>query len=112
MRVMIRFTALLVAVLFAGETPVVIAHGGHDHTVMGTVSSVHENHLEVKDRQGKTVTVTLNEKTRILQGNVKATKTDIKEGDRIVVTYRSNDKNKILVGTLVRLAAKAAAKTK
>lgn len=107
-----RRVVTLTLCLVLGLGPVVIAHGGHDHTVMGTVSSVHENHLEVKDRQGKTVTVTLNEKTRILQGKVRATKADIKEGDRIVVTYRSNDKNKILVGTMVRLAAKAAAKTK
>lgn len=89
--------------------PVVAAHEGHDHKVMGTVSMIHENHLEVKDKDGKTVTVTLNEKTKILRGKQKATKAEIKEGERIVVTYVS--KEKTFVAREVRLGAKAATGT-
>ena len=47
------------------------AHEGHTHKVMGTVSMVHENHLMVQTKDGKTVTITLNEKTSILRGKQK-----------------------------------------
>lgn len=90
--------------------PVVLAHEGHDHKVMGTVSMIHENHLEVKDKDGKTVTVTLNEKTKILRGKQKATKAAIKEGERIVVTYVSQEK--AFVAKEVRLGGKATTETK
>jgi hypothetical protein len=34
---------------------------------MGTVSAIHENHLEVKTTDGKTVAFTLSEKTKLLK---------------------------------------------
>ena len=40
-------------------------HEGHVHKVLGTVFMRHENHLEVKATDGKTSTITLNEKTKI-----------------------------------------------
>src|SRR5262245_31646167 len=64
----------------------VYANEGHAHKVMGTVSMHHENHLEVKATDGKAVTITLNEKTKILRGKAKATADDIKLGDRVVIT--------------------------
>ena len=61
------------------------AHEGHTHKVMGTVSMVHENHLMVQTKDGKTVTITLNEKTSILRGKQKAAVTDLQTGSRVVV---------------------------
>lgn len=63
-----------------------LAHEGHEHRVMGTVSAIHENHLEVKATDGKTVAFTLSEKTKFLMGKTKATVKDLKVGDRVVVT--------------------------
>jgi Cu/Ag efflux protein CusF len=80
------------------------AHEGHDHKVMGTVSAIQENQLEVKGTDGKSVTVTLNDKTKILRGKEKATKAEIQTGERIVVVYFSKDKANI--AREVRLAPK------
>jgi hypothetical protein len=61
------------------------AHEGHAHKVMGTVTMRHDNHLEVKTKDGKTVTITLNEKTSIVRGKQKLDLTALKEGERVVV---------------------------
>jgi hypothetical protein len=84
---MIRLAALLVAAFLA--VPVAaLAHPGHTHKVMGVVSMVHENHLEVTDAKGKTTTFTLAEKTRIRRAKAIVKTSDIKVGDRVVVTTR------------------------
>jgi hypothetical protein len=98
---------LIIAIAVAGLAPLVLAHEGHDHRVMGTVARIQETQLEVKDKDGKIVTVTLNDSTKILRGKQKAGKADIKEGERVVVTYVTN-KDKISVAKEVRLAQASA----
>jgi hypothetical protein len=61
------------------------AHEGHAHKVMGTITMRHDNHLEVKTKDGKTVTITLNEKTSILRGKEKSDLDALKPGERVVV---------------------------
>jgi translation initiation factor IF-1 len=82
--------------LFAGVllTPLLVfAHPGHTHKTMGVVSMIHENHLEVKDAQGKASTFTLDAKTRIRRGKSILKAADIKTGDRVVVvTTETKDK--------------------
>ena len=88
----------------------VLAHEGHVHKIMGTVSMHHENHLEVKATDGKTSTITLNEKPKIVQGTAKATPEDIKAGDRVVVSAtetKGQDGKLVLVASEVRLGAAA-----
>src|SRR5687767_14588707 len=83
------------------------AHEGHVHKVMGTVATRHENHLEVKATNGKTSTITLNEKTTILRGTVKVKMADIMNGERIVVAAtetKGKDGKTTLVATQVTLA--------
>lgn len=71
-----------------------LAHPGHAHKTMGVVSTIHENHLEVKDTQGKATTFTLDAKTRIRRGKTILKAADIKIGDRVVVlTSESKDKD-------------------
>jgi hypothetical protein len=61
---------------------------------MGVVTTVHENHLEVKDTAGKAVTFTLDAKTRIRRGKTILKAADLKVGDRVVVlTNESKDKD-------------------
>ena len=48
--------------------PLVSAHEGHDHKIMGTLAAVHETSVDVKATDGKQSTITLNEKTKILRG--------------------------------------------
>ena len=62
----------------------VLAHEGHAHKVMGTVSSIDGAHLMVKTTDGKTVMVMLDAKTRITQGKAKVAACALKVGDRVV----------------------------
>jgi hypothetical protein len=62
------------------------AHEGHAHKIMGTVSAVRENRLEVKGTDGKISTVTLADKTAILRGSTALKPGDLHAGDRVVVT--------------------------
>ena len=78
----------LLSVLAALALPVwSAAHPGHTHKVMGVVSMIHENHLEVKDAKGKASTFTLDEKTRVRRGKTILKTADIKVGDRAIVVY-------------------------
>jgi hypothetical protein len=75
---------------------------------MGTVTMRHENHVEAKGADGKTSTVTLNEKTKILRGTAKVTAEEIKPGERVVVTAtqtKDTDGKVSMVATEVRLGA-------
>jgi hypothetical protein len=61
------------------------AHEGHAHKVMGTITMRHDNRLEVRTKDGKTVTITLNEKTSVVRGKQKADLDALKPGERVVV---------------------------
>ena len=82
-----------------------MAHTGHVHKVMGTVSAVSSTQLEVKTTDGKTAVVVLNEKTVYEQGTAKTGLTALKVGDRVVVegTQATGAKNvtaqKVRIGT-------------
>jgi hypothetical protein len=101
--------ALVAALAIPGSAT---AHPGHPHKVMGTVTTLHDNHLEVKATDGKTWAITLNDKTRILRGKTQATTDTIKAGERVVVTAietKGKDGKATMVATEVRLAAANAA---
>jgi hypothetical protein len=81
-------------------------HPGHAHKTMGVVTVIHENHLEVKDAQGKATTFTLDEKTRIRRGKAILKMADIKTGDRVVVVsneVKSKDGKSTVTVTEVQL---------
>jgi hypothetical protein len=85
-----------------------IAHEGHVHKVMGTVTTLHENHLEVKTTDGKTSTITLNEKTKILRGKTQIKTEELEPGERVVVTAtdtKGKDGKPTRVATEIRLGA-------
>src|SRR5687767_5467532 len=75
--------ALIAALAIPGYT---LAHEGHVHKVMGTVTTLHEDQLEVKASNGKTWMITLNVKTKVLRGKTKVTPQDMKPGERVLVT--------------------------
>jgi hypothetical protein len=88
----------------------VLAHPGHEHKIMGTVSVVHQNHVEVKATDGRMSMFTLNEKTRVLRGNAKVPADAIKVGERVVVTAietKDKDGKALMVANEVRLAVSA-----
>jgi hypothetical protein len=103
-----RSIAVVLIVLVATQVAAVLAHEGHEHKIMGTVSMVHENHLEVKMKDGKSSVVTVNDKTRILRGTATAKLEDIKNGERVVVTAvesKQKDGAPVMTAREVRLAA-------
>jgi hypothetical protein len=98
--------AVFVLLLGLVLAPVVYAHEGHTHKIMGTVSAIHDNHLEVKATDGKTVAVTLNDKTSILRDKAILTAADIKVGDRVVIAAtqtKDKDGKAEFIATQVKL---------
>ena len=68
------------------------AHGGHDH-VMGTVKAVDAKArtVEVETRDGKRVTVQLDDKTKYLRGSAEAKAADVVAGVRVVIEAAAVD---------------------
>jgi hypothetical protein len=94
-----------------------IAHEGHAHKTMGTVTAVHDNQLEVKDKDGKTSTHVIDAKTKLRRGKIAVKIADVKAGDRVVVTsLETKDKAGKAVVTVTQVdlgdTAAAPAKTK
>ena len=81
-----RVTAVLLVVGSLMMGPVALAHDGHPHTFMGSVSAVHEHSLDLKATDGTSLTFVVDEKTKISHDKMAMTLADIKRGDRVVVT--------------------------
>jgi hypothetical protein len=84
------------------------AHEGHDHRIMGTVSAIHGTQLQLKTTEGKEATIALNGSTKVMRGTDVVGTTDIKAGERVVVTARqAKDKTGTVswVASEVRLGA-------
>ncbi len=62
----------------------VFAHGGKTH-IMGTVAALDAEHVVVKDRDGKSVSVSVTKDTTYEKGEAPATAADLKVGERVVV---------------------------
>lgn len=78
----------LVSLVIVGALAVpgwLLAHEGHEHKVMGTVTALDANHVEVQDKDGKKVTALLNKETRYFKGKAVASATDVKVGERVVL---------------------------
>ena len=98
--------ALVVALAFPS---VMLAHEGHPHRFLGTLSSVQGSQLEVKTTDGKTVVFTLDAKTVIQQGRAKAELKELKVGERIVVSALPVAAGKVMTAINVQLRVPAPA---
>jgi len=108
-----RFIIMAALALALAVPAYVRAHEGHTHKVMGIVATLHENHLEVKTTDGKSSTITLNQKTKILRGKTKTKAEDIRPGERVVVTAtetKGKDGKTTMVATELRLVESVASK--
>ena len=99
-------TALALAVLALGSGARLLAHEGHEHKVMGTVTMAAADHVMLKDKDGKDVMVKVTKDTK-----VKATPAvkvqDIKVGSRIVITA-VEEKDKSMTAKSIEVGAVAA----
>ena len=94
------FGGLLVMAL---AVPVAVAaHEGHAHKVLGTVTSITGDKVEMKTPEGKMVTLTVNAKTTYARGKQKVDSTAMKVGERIVAEVASE---KAMVASSVTMAA-------
>lgn len=93
--------ALLAAAAVAVTTIPVLAHPGHDHKLLGTVTMSAADHLMLKDREGKDHTVRVTSATRILKDKRRTTMTDVQVGMRVVVTAATE--NDQLVAKLIEV---------
>lgn len=75
---------LAVAVVLALPAEVA-AHEGHDHKLMGTLTSIDAKQLVMKTTEGADKTVLIVEKTTFHRGKGKGTATELKAGMRVVV---------------------------
>jgi len=106
-----RIAAVLIAlsVLTLGPNTRLFAHEGHDHKVMGTVTMAMADHLMVKDKDGKDVTIQVTKDTKIRAKPAMKVE-DIKVGTRVVVTAVTEKDKMIAKEIQVGADKKAAAK--
>jgi lysyl-tRNA synthetase class II len=105
--------AVLAAALIAPR--IAGAHEGHDHTVMGTISSIDGTNLMVKTADGKQTMVMMDAKTKITAGKAKLDVKALKVGDRVVASG-PEEQSMIMAETVkvgaVQTVAKAPVATK
>lgn len=98
--------ALIVALTFPS---IVVAHEGHPHRFLGTVSAVQDGQLEVKLTDGKTVVFALDAKSVVQEGRVKVDAKALKAGERVVVSALQVPAGKVMTAINVQLRVPAPA---
>src|SRR5260221_7877317 len=98
---------VFITILLAGR--IAFAHDGH-HKVMGTVSAVHEDRIDVKATDGKSISINVDRKTKVVHGGMAMKVLDIKVGERVVVTAlekKGSDGKATLTASEIRLGTAA-----
>jgi hypothetical protein len=62
-----------------------MAHPGHDHKLMGTISSIDKNKVVMKTTEGKDMTFEVTPITTFKHGKNKGAQSELKAGMRVVV---------------------------
>ena len=98
---------LVFGVLAIGAGVRVVAHDGHDHKVMGTVTMAAADHVMLKDKDGKDVTVHVTKDTKVKSKPAMKVE-EIKVGTRVVITATMH-KDKTLKAKMIQVGAVPAA---
>ena len=89
---MVRPLASAVAVWAAlASTGAVLAHPGHTHKILGTVTAVTATSVEVLDRGNEKTTFAITKDTKIRVGKGAGTIKDVRAGRRIAVEAEEED---------------------
>lgn len=99
--------AVVLGILGFGARVNLVAHEGHDHKVMGTVTMAMADHVMLKDTAGKDVTVHVNKDTKV-KAKPAIKVTEIKPGTRVVITGEM-EKDQLIAKT-IEVGAVAATK--
>lgn len=79
-------------ILAALLTANVFGHAGEVHTILGTVKTLHQDHIVVTDKNGKQITAVFAKTTKYWKGKTKATRADVKVGSRVSVELSKDGK--------------------
>jgi hypothetical protein len=93
-----RFAAALALTMAASLAPLV-AHDGHVHRIMGTVTVKDAKHLEVKTPGGETLSIAISDKTFATRAKRKVALDEIKPGARVVVDI-GNGEDPLIAGEI------------
>jgi hypothetical protein len=104
-----RFTVILLAfaILALGSIARLVAHEGHEHKVMGTVTMAAADHVMLKDKDGKDVTIKVTKDTKV-KAKPMIKVEDLKAGTRVVITA-VEQKDKSMTAKTIEVGAVAAA---
>lgn len=91
-----RRTLATAIVLLVTASPTLAHEGGSHKSVKGTVSSVSERQVVIRATDGKEQTILLDEDTECLDRQGDASCSDVKPGDRVVVSTRRGGKGEIV----------------
>ena len=100
-----NWIVVAIAALVLSAPVHVLAHGGHVHKVLGTVTDVDYPHFDVQTTDKKTVTLMLDAASKITRGKSKVDDTDIKIGDR--VSAETEEKGGMMMVKILKLGTPA-----
>jgi hypothetical protein len=108
-----RGIAMVAALIITLALPIgAVAHEGHPHKILGTVTSATAERLVLKTRDGKELTITIAADTKVMKDKAAATAADIAPGTRVVVTATTakgvTTAKEIRIGVAAPAAAKPA----
>lgn len=106
-----RLAAIVIAVsaLMVGSGVRIAAHEGHDHKIMGTITMAAADHVMLKDKDGKDVTVHVTKDTKVKSKPALKVE-EIKTGTRVVITA-TQEKDKSFKAKMIEVGVAAAAAT-
>lgn len=93
------FTLLALFTLVVVATTPALAHPGHEHKILGTVTMAASDHVMLKDKDDKEVTVYITSDTKVVKDKKDMKVEDIKTGMRVVVTAVT-EKDKTMAKTI------------
>ena len=97
---------VLTAMAF-GSRVQVLAHEGHEHKVMGTVTMAAVDHVMLKDKDGKDVTIKVTKDTKV-KAKPMIRPEQITAGTRVVISA-VEEKDKTMTATTIEVGVAAAA---
>lgn len=99
----IALTAVFALLLTASGA---LAHEGHDHKIMGTITMAAADHVMLKDTDGMDVTIKVTKATKV-KAKPAIKVEEIKAGSRVVVTA-TQGKDKSFTAKTIEVGAAAA----
>jgi hypothetical protein len=106
-----RHVAAICALVFAAVCAAgsqALAHEGHDHKILGTVTTATAERVTLKDVDGKDVTVLVTKDTKV-KAKLLLKVQEIKPGTRVVITAREG-KDKTMVARTIEVGASSTTK--